>query len=154
MVSLGRDFLVQKLAIWEAASFSKTFDSTGRMDTNCKWSTMNGVSTFEMGLICTSFQVHGKYSFKIQLPVLMIAVRRPNRCSEASFYKVGECVTQHLLRGVCLSRQLLNKVLRVSNWSSGSSVDVTIENGNVAKSSRKAFSLKFFRFLIHFYLGW
>lgn len=62
---------------------SKLLIALNRMDTECRWSTVTWVSTFEMGLIHTSFQVCGKYSFEIQL--WMIAVRRPTRCSAECF---------------------------------------------------------------------
>lgn len=62
---------------------SKLLIALDRMDTECRWSTVTWVSTFEMGLIHTSFQTCGKYSFEIQL--WMIAVRRPTRCSAESF---------------------------------------------------------------------
>ena len=53
------------------------------MDTGGRWSTVTGVSTFGVGLICATFQTCGKYSFEIQL--LMIAVIGPTKCSAASF---------------------------------------------------------------------
>ena len=62
---------------------SKLLIALNRMDTECRWSNVTWVSTFEMGLIHTSFQVCGKYSFEIQL--WMIAVRRPTRCSAECF---------------------------------------------------------------------
>ena len=65
MVSLNRDSQEQKSVIWEATSFSNTFDSTGRIDTGRKSSSVTGVSTFGMGLIRASFQARGKYNFEI-----------------------------------------------------------------------------------------
>ena len=83
MVSLKRDSLEQKSVIWEATSFSNTFDNTGRIDTGRKSSSVTGVSTFGMGLIRASFQARGKYNFEIQL--LMIVVSGPAKCPATSF---------------------------------------------------------------------
>ena len=83
MVSLKRDSLEQKSVIWEATSFSNTFDSTGRIDTGRKSSSVMGVSTFGMGLIRESFQARGKYNFEIQL--LMIVVSGPAKCPATRF---------------------------------------------------------------------
>ena len=76
MVSLKRDSLEQNSVIWEATSFSNTFDSTGRIDTGRKLA-------FGMGLIPASFQARGKYNFEIQL--LMIVVSGPAKCPATSF---------------------------------------------------------------------
>lgn len=76
MVSLKRDSLEQNSVIWEATSFSNTFDSTGRIDTGRKLA-------FGMGLIPASFQARWKYNFEIQL--LMIVVSGPAKCPATSF---------------------------------------------------------------------
>lgn len=80
MVSPRRDFFGTEISHMGS---SKLLIALDRIDSECRWSTVTWVSTFEMGLMHTSFQVCGKYSFEIKL--WMIAVRRPTRCSAECF---------------------------------------------------------------------
>lgn len=89
MVSPRRDSLAQKSVIWKATSFSSTLDSTGRIDTGRKWSSVMDVSTFGMGLIRASFQARGKYNFDWIHAVIDDSCEWTSQVFSNQLYKLG-----------------------------------------------------------------